>query len=51
VRGKPMGQLFGGLLATLVGIDIEGEIDGARPSHSWRNWSVLRCVPSEQVTL
>ena len=25
-----MGQLFGGLLAALVGIDIESEIDGAR---------------------
>ena len=29
VRAKTMGQLLCGLLAALVGIDIEGEIDGA----------------------
>jgi hypothetical protein len=51
LRVKTMGQLLGGLLAALVVIDIEGEIDGAWPSHSWRNWSALRWVPNEQVTL
>jgi hypothetical protein len=30
MRAKAMSQLLGGLLAALVGIDIEGEIDGAR---------------------
>ena len=30
VRAKTMGQLLCSLLAALVGIDIEGEIDGAR---------------------
>ena len=30
MRAKVMSQLLGGLLAALVGIDIEGEIDGAR---------------------
>jgi len=30
LRLKTMGQLLGGLLAALVVIDIEGEIDGAR---------------------
>jgi hypothetical protein len=29
LRVKTMGQLLGGLLAALVVIDIEGEIDGA----------------------
>ena len=29
-RSKTMSQLHGGLLAALVGIDIEGEINGAR---------------------
>jgi len=29
LRDKTMGQLLGGLLAALVGIDIEGEIDRA----------------------
>ncbi len=27
---EAMGQLLGGLLAALVGIDVEGEIDSAR---------------------
>ena len=30
LRAKTMGQLLGGLLPALVGIDIEGEIDSAR---------------------
>jgi len=31
VRGKPMSQLFCSLLDALVGIIIEGDIEGARP--------------------
>ena len=30
LRVKTMGQQLRGLLAALVGIDVEGEIDGAR---------------------
>ena len=38
VHDKTLGQLLCSLLAALVLIDIEGDIDGALAFTSWRNW-------------
>jgi len=46
LRPETMCELLRGLLAAAV--DIEGEINGARRSHSCRNWSALRCVPTSR---
>ena len=50
VHDKTMSQLLCSLLAALVLIDIEGEIDGAFAFTELAELVSFRCVPSEQVT-
>ena len=51
VHDKTMSQLLCSLLAALVLIDIEGEIDGALAFAELAELVSFSCVPSEQVTL